>query len=76
MSEQGKWYYLDNNTNSISTITPTIIQQERSIIKGKGIPVTGRGGPQVCETSNLPYFEDNRLRDGDYYYYYYYYYYY
>jgi hypothetical protein len=29
--------------------------------KGKVIPVTGRGGPQGCETSRLPQFLDNRL---------------
>jgi hypothetical protein len=32
--------------------------------KGKPIPVTGRGGPQGCETSRLPHFIGNRLRDG------------
>jgi hypothetical protein len=32
--------------------------------KGKAIPVTGRGGPQVCDTSKLPHFLDNRLIDG------------
>jgi hypothetical protein len=32
--------------------------------KGKAIPVTGHEGPQACETSRLPYFLDNRLRDG------------
>jgi hypothetical protein len=26
-------------------------------------PVTGRGGPQGCETSRLPHFLDNRLTD-------------
>jgi hypothetical protein len=30
----------------------------------KAIPVTGRGGPQGCETSRLPHSLDNRLRDG------------
>jgi hypothetical protein len=35
-------------------------------VKGKSyIPVTGRGGPQDCETSKLPYFTDNRPTDGD-----------
>jgi hypothetical protein len=29
----------------------------------KAIPVTGRGGPQRCETSRLPYFLDNPLTD-------------
>jgi hypothetical protein len=32
--------------------------------KGKAIPVTGRGGPQGCETSWLPHFLDNRRTDG------------
>jgi hypothetical protein len=34
--------------------------------KGKTIPVTGRRGPYGCETSKLPHFLDNRLReDGE-----------
>jgi hypothetical protein len=33
-------------------------------VKGKAIPVTGRGGPLCCETSRLPHFLDNRLTDG------------
>jgi hypothetical protein len=28
------------------------------------MPVTGRGGPQGCETLKLPHFLDNRLTDG------------
>jgi hypothetical protein len=32
--------------------------------KGKAIPVTGRGGPQGCEMSRLPYFLYNWLTDG------------
>jgi hypothetical protein len=31
--------------------------------KGKAIPVTGCGGPQVCEASRYPYFPHNRLTD-------------
>jgi hypothetical protein len=34
-------------------------KEERQItkfIKGKAIPVTGRGGPESCETSRLPQF--------------------
>jgi hypothetical protein len=32
---------------------------------GKANPVTGRRGPQGCDTSRLPHFLDNRLTDGD-----------
>jgi hypothetical protein len=32
--------------------------------KGKAIPVTGREGPEGCETSRLPHFLGNRLTDG------------
>jgi hypothetical protein len=32
--------------------------------KGKAMPVTGRGGPQGCETSRVPHYLDNRLTDG------------
>jgi hypothetical protein len=35
-----------------------------NVKEGKAIPVTGRGGPQGCETPRLPYFLDNRLTDG------------
>jgi hypothetical protein len=34
------------------------------ISKKKAIPVTGRGGPQGCETSRLPYFLHNWLTEG------------
>jgi hypothetical protein len=33
-------------------------------VKGKAIPVTGRGSSQGCETSRLPHFLDIRLTDG------------
>jgi hypothetical protein len=33
-------------------------------VKGKAIPVIGRGGPQGCETSRLPYCLDNQFTDG------------
>jgi hypothetical protein len=33
-------------------------------VKGKAIPVTGRGGPQGCETSRLPHSLDNRFTNG------------
>jgi hypothetical protein len=32
--------------------------------KDKAIPVIGREGSYGCETSRLPHFLDNRLRDG------------
>jgi hypothetical protein len=33
-------------------------------VKGKAIPVTGRGGSQGSDTSRLPHFLENRLKDG------------
>jgi hypothetical protein len=33
-------------------------------VKSKSGPVTGRGGPQGCETSRLPRFLDSRLTEG------------
>jgi hypothetical protein len=33
-------------------------------IKGKVIPETDHGGPEVYETTRLPYFPDSRLTDG------------
>jgi hypothetical protein len=35
-----------------------------SVKISKTIPVTGCGGPYVCETSRLPHYLDNRLTDG------------
>jgi hypothetical protein len=32
--------------------------------RDKANPVTGRRGPQRCETSRIPHFLDNRLTDG------------
>jgi hypothetical protein len=32
--------------------------------KGKATPVTGRESPEDCETSRLPHFLDNRLKDA------------
>jgi hypothetical protein len=31
---------------------------------GQTIPVIGRGGPWICETSRIPHSVDNRLTDG------------
>jgi hypothetical protein len=36
----------------------------QTLYKGTAIPVTGRGGPQGCETSRLPHCLDNWLTDG------------
>jgi hypothetical protein len=33
-------------------------------VKGKAIPVTGRGGPQGCDTSRIIHFPDNRYIYG------------
>jgi hypothetical protein len=34
-------------------------------VKGKAIPVTGRGGPQCCERSRIPHFLNYLFTDGD-----------
>jgi hypothetical protein len=36
----------------------------RNTQKVNAIPVTGREGPEGCETSRLPHFLDSRLTDG------------
>jgi hypothetical protein len=41
-----------------------LLMNRGSILNGKAIPVTGRGGPYGCETSRIPHFLDNRLTDG------------
>jgi hypothetical protein len=41
-----------------------IINDEKIKEKCIAIPVTGRGGPQDCETSWLPHFLDIPLTDG------------
>jgi hypothetical protein len=40
-----------------------LLHVQITLKKGKNIPVTGRGGPQGCETSRLPHFLGNRLTD-------------
>jgi hypothetical protein len=42
----------------------SVYNLQHAVIYVKTIPVTRRGGPQVCETSRLPDFLDNRLTDG------------
>jgi hypothetical protein len=39
-------------------------RMECKIYKDKAIPVTGREGPEGCETSRLPHFLDNRRTHG------------
>jgi hypothetical protein len=52
-------------TQFLSDHFNTNIRQKLNIfLKSKAIPVTGRGGPQGCETLRLPHFLDNRLTDG------------
>jgi hypothetical protein len=34
------------------------------VLKGKAVPVRGRGGPYECERSSLPHLLDNWLIDG------------
>jgi hypothetical protein len=53
-----------------SAVPPTLYNLNNdtslyNLVKGKAIPVTGRGGPYGCETSRLPHFLDNPLTDGD-----------
>jgi hypothetical protein len=52
-------YQYNNNNNNIR-----IFRRNITVKKGKSIPVTGRGGPSVCETLRLPHVLDNRLTDG------------
>jgi hypothetical protein len=48
----------------IACIVDCLLFQSDIKGKGKAIPVTGREGPEGCETSRLPHFLDNRLTDG------------
>jgi hypothetical protein len=57
--KQRKGWKFDDVTTACLIIHPTCL-----ILRGKAIPVTGRGGPKGCETSRLPHFLDNRLTDG------------
>jgi hypothetical protein len=54
---------INNSNNNNSSITLSLlpvftvsILKEYSKGKGKAIPVIGREGPEVCETSRLPHF--------------------
>jgi hypothetical protein len=54
----------DGNRCIIHDIVNEKLLESRIKVKGKAIPVTGRGGPQGCETSRLPHLLDNRLTDS------------
>jgi hypothetical protein len=44
-----------------------VMREQQSLLSGKRsktLPVTFRGNRQVCETSRLPHFLENRLTDG------------
>jgi hypothetical protein len=59
-----KWINLSINIcrpNIFTRVGPAVIFEGKKV---KLSPVTGRGGPQGCETSRLPHFLDNRLTDG------------
>jgi hypothetical protein len=50
-------------TCTINAITIGLMVTAKKV-KGKAIPVTGRGGPSGCERSRLPHFLDNLLTNG------------
>jgi hypothetical protein len=49
---------------SIPRIYVCLHIRQVKVEKGKSIPIKGRGGPQVCETSRLSHFLDNQFKDG------------
>jgi hypothetical protein len=52
-------------TQGIVYYTKNILDNSKvKVKKSRGIPVTGRGGPQGCEMLRLPHFLDNRLTNG------------
>jgi hypothetical protein len=51
-------------TSCQSPSSTTIQRQATLKLCVLSISVTGRGGPQGCETSRLPHFLENRLTDG------------
>jgi hypothetical protein len=51
------------NITSWDRLIKSIFSSYYNTLK-KSIPIRGRGGPLVCETSRLPHFLDNRLTDG------------
>jgi hypothetical protein len=59
------------NLHFVSAVIPFSLQLNVSYLsaftckKGKAIPTIGTGGPWGCETSGIPYFLYNQLKDGD-----------
>jgi hypothetical protein len=53
-----------SNYEKVVSVMPSLSMYVKIGKKDKAIPVSGRGGPQGCETSRLPYFVDSRLTDG------------
>jgi hypothetical protein len=49
---------------AVNITPPDLSTGQKKKKKAKVISVTGREGPQGCETSRLPHFLDSRLTDG------------
>jgi hypothetical protein len=61
---QGEMRHVELNSRHIYVFGFVMSPKTEWGILSEVIPVTGRGGPQSCETSRLPHFLDNRLTDG------------
>jgi hypothetical protein len=58
---------LNKALHFVSNLSFTILYDQIQLKikdKDKAIPVTGREGPEGCETSRLPHFLNSRLTDG------------
>jgi hypothetical protein len=58
------WHLQITTRPAVSNSSTAHMRRQLHKGKGKGTPVTGRGGTQGCETSRLPHFLDNPIRDG------------